>query len=144
MAVKVQLLDARTLAADEVRIAVRAAGVNFPDLLMTRGGYQLRPDPPFVPGMEVAGDVIEVGAAVTEFAPGDRVMAQLRLTGFAEQAIASTASVWPLPDALSYEEGATWFVAATTAWHGLHDRLKKAAHFIVRRQLDEWRLFSKD
>ena len=122
MAVKVQLLEARALAANEVRIAVRAAGVNFPDLLMTRGGYQLRPDPPFVPGMEVAGDVIEVGAAVTDFAPGDRVMAQLRLTGFAEQAIAATGSIWPLPEALTYEEGATWFVAATTAWHGLHDK----------------------
>ena len=103
-----QLLEARALAADDVRIAVRAAGVNFPDLLMTRGGYQLRPDPPFVPGMEIAGDVIEVGAAVTYFAPGDRVMAQLRLTGFAEQAIATRNSVWPLPDTLSYEEGATW------------------------------------
>ncbi len=110
------------LAAGEVRIAVRAAGANFPDLLMTRGGYQLRPDLPFVPGMEAAGDVIEVGSDVTGFKAGDRVMAQLRLGGFAEQAVAPAAQLFPLPDALTYEEGASWYVAATTAWHALHDK----------------------
>ena len=53
-----------------MRIAVKAAGANFPDLLMTRGGYQLRPDLPFVPGMEVAGDILEVGTDVTGFKAG--------------------------------------------------------------------------
>lgn len=129
----IRSLPCPPLAAGEVRIAVRAAGANFPDLLMTRGGYQLRPDLPFVPGMEAAGDVIEVGSDVTEFKPGDRVMAQLRLGGFAEQAVAPAAQMFPLPDALTYEEGAAWYVAATTAWHALHDKaqIKPGEHLLV-------------
>lgn len=119
---EIRSLTCPPLAAGEVRIAIRAAGANFPDLLMTRGGYQLRPDLPFVPGMEAAGDVIDVGSGVTDFKPGDRVMAQLRLGAFAEQAVAPAAQMFPLPDALTYEEGAAWYVAATTAWHALHDK----------------------
>ena len=119
---EVRSLPAPELGPQDVRIAVKAAGANFPDLLMTRGGYQLRPDLPFVPGMEAAGDVIEIGRDVTGLKPGDRVMAQLRLGGFAEQAVAPAAQMFPLSDALSYEEGAAWYVAATTAWHALHDK----------------------
>lgn len=121
---QIRTLPCPPLAAGEVRIAVKAAGANFPDLLMTRGGYQLRPDLPFVPGMEAAGDIIEVGSDVTGFKPGDRVMAQLRLGGFAEQAVMAATQIFPLPDALTYEEGAAWYVAATTAWHALHDKAK--------------------
>ena len=121
---EVRALACPPLAAGEVRITVKAAGANFPDLLMTRGGYQLRPDLPFVPGMEAAGDIIEVGSDVTGFKPGDRVMAQLRLGGFAEQAVMPATQIFPLPDALTYEEGAAWYVAATTAWHALHDKAK--------------------
>ncbi len=121
-ALEIRTLPAPELGPQDVRIAVRAAGANFPDLLMTRGGYQLRPDLPFVPGMEAAGDVIEVGSAVVGLKPGDRVMAQLRLGAFAEQAVAPAAQMFPLPDALTYEEGAAWYVAATTAWHALHDK----------------------
>lgn len=119
---EVRTLPASELGPQDVRIAVRAAGANFPDLLMTRGGYQLRPDLPFVPGMEASGDVLEVGSDVTGLRPGDRVMAQLRLGAFAEQAVAPAAQMFPLPDALTYEEGAAWYVAATTAWHALHDK----------------------
>ena len=121
---EIRTLPCPPLAAGEVRIAVKAAGANFPDLLMTRGGYQLRPDLPFVPGMEAAGDIIEVGSNVTGFKPGDRVMAQLRLGGFAEQAVMPATQIFPLPNALTYEEGAAWYVAATTAWHALHDKAK--------------------
>ncbi len=119
---EIRTLPCPPLAAGDVRIAIRAAGANFPDLLMTRGGYQLRPDLPFVPGMEVAGDILEVGADVTGFNAGDRVMAQLRLGGFAEQAVVSVGQIFPLPDALTYEEGSAWYVAATTAWHALNDK----------------------
>ena len=115
-AIECRMLEAPPLGPNDIRIAVRAAGANFPDLLMTRGGYQFRPDPPFVPGMEVAGDVLEVGSAITAFKAGDRVMGQCRLGGFAEQAIVTTEGIMPLPPALTYEEGAAWFVAATTAW----------------------------
>jgi len=110
------------LGAHEVRVRVRAAGLNFPDLLMTRGGYQFRPDPPFVPGMETAGDVLEIGSAVTKVQPGDHVIAPVRLGGFAEQAVAQEAALIPLPDCFDYAEGATWSVSATTAWHGLNDK----------------------
>ncbi len=110
------------LASDEVRIAVRAAGLNFPDLLMTQGAYQFRPDPPFVPGMEVSGEVIEVGAEVVGFSLGDRVMSGGKGGGFAEQFVAKANAVSPLPPALSFEEGACWRGAAVTSWHALHDK----------------------
>lgn len=121
-ALEVRSLDVAPLKPGEVRIAVRAAGINFPDLLMTTGGYQFRPDPPYVPGMEIAGDVLEVAADIDGLRPGDKVMAQMRLGGFAEQAIVPVDAVMPLPPQFSYEEGASWYVAATTAWHALHDK----------------------
>ncbi|QJB68511.1 alcohol dehydrogenase catalytic domain-containing protein [Parasphingorhabdus halotolerans] len=68
-------LTPKSLASNEIRIAVKAAGLNFPDLLMTYGKYQFRPDPPFVPGLEVAGVVIEIADGVEDFAVGDRVLA---------------------------------------------------------------------
>lgn len=110
------------LPNDGVRIATRAAGVNFPDLLMTHGTYQFRPDPPFVPGLEIAGDVIETGRDVAGIRVGDRVMAGARGGGFAEQLVAPAHAVMPLPPALSYAEGACWRSAAVTAWHALHDK----------------------
>jgi len=110
------------LGEGEVRIATRAAGVNFPDLLMTFGKYQFRPDPPFVPGMEVAGEVIEVGSGVEGIKTGDRVMAGAKGGGFAEQMIVPATATMPLPPALGFEEGACWRSGATTAWHALHDK----------------------
>jgi NADPH:quinone reductase len=121
-AMRTEARDPSPLADDEVRIAVRAAGLNFPDLLMTYGKYQFRPEPPFVPGLEIAGEIIETGSAVTGFAPGDRVMGGAKGGGFAEQIILPAAAVMPLPRALSFEEGAAWHAAAITAWHALHDK----------------------
>lgn len=121
-AIRIEDCPARALGADEVRVAVRAAGLNFPDLLMTYGKYQFRPDPPFVPGMEIAGDVIEIGRDVSGIAVGDAVMGGAKGGGIAEQIVLPAASVRPLPPALSYEEGACWNAAAITAWHALHDR----------------------
>ena len=112
----------RPLRDGEVRIAVRAAGLNFPDLLMTFGKYQVRPDPPFVPGMEVAGEVIEVAKDVTGIKPGDRVKAGTKGGGFAEQLVVPAVAVTLLPATLSFEEGACWYGAAITAWHALHDK----------------------
>ena len=113
-------LPVAALRPGEIRIAVRAAGLNFPDLLMTYGRYQFRPDPPFVPGMEVAGEVIELADDVRGFALGDRVMSGGKGGALAEQMIVTQASL--LPDALSFEEGACWHSAAITAWHALHDK----------------------
>jgi NADPH:quinone reductase len=118
----VQELPIQPLKAGEVRIAVRAAGLNFPDLLMTRGGYQFRPDPPFVPGMEVAGEVIEISDDVSGWAVGDHVMTGAKGGGFAEQMVVPSSALVALPDALSFEEGACWRAAAVTAWHALNDK----------------------
>ena len=73
--IEIQTREPRPLSSGEVRIAVKAAGLNFPDLLMTQGKYQFRPDPPFIPGLEASGEVIEVAADVQSVKPGDRVMA---------------------------------------------------------------------
>jgi NADPH2:quinone reductase len=114
--------DTIPLQSGEVRIRVRAAGLNFPDLLMTRGKYQFRPDPPFVPGLEAAGVVIEIASDVHGVKPGDRVMAGGKGGALAEQWVVKAASVSHLPAALSFSEGACWQTAASTAWHALVER----------------------
>jgi NADPH2:quinone reductase len=121
-AIRIEEQAIRPLMEGEVRIVVRAAGLNFPDLLMTFGKYQVRPDPPFVPGMEVAGEVVEVAKGLTGIKPGDRVKAGSKGGGFADQLIVPAVAVNPLPDALSFEEGACWHGAAITAWHALNDK----------------------
>ena len=121
-AIEVRNLPISKLKPGEVRIAVKAAGLNFPDLLMTRGGYQFRPTLPFIPGMEIAGVVIEIAADITDIAIGDRVMGGGKIGGFAQQIVLPAASVDHLPAALSYDDGACWRAAAITAWHALHDK----------------------
>ncbi len=121
-AMEIQKLRIMPLKPSEVRVAIRAAGLNFPDLLMTKGTYQFRPDPPFIPGMEFAGKVIEVAADISEFAIGDRVMGSNKGGGFAQQIVVAASALTPLPAALSFEEGACWQTAAITAWHALHDK----------------------
>ncbi|MDZ7588496.1 MAG: NADPH:quinone oxidoreductase family protein [Parasphingorhabdus sp.] len=120
--ISIKQLPARALRDGEVRVAVHAAGLNFPDLLMTYGKYQHRPDPPFVPGMEMAGLVIEAAADVTRFAVGDRVMGGAKGGAFAEQIVLPATALRTLPPALSFAQGACWHVAAATAWHALHDK----------------------
>ena len=90
---------------DQVLIRVRAAGVAFPEVLQSRGQYQIKPPLPFVPGAEVAGEVVTAPAG-SGFAPGDRVTALPLLGGFAEYAVANTDLVFPIPDNISFEQGA--------------------------------------
>ena len=91
--------------SDQVLIRVRAAGVSFPEVLQTRGLYQLKPPLPFVPGSEVAGEVVSAPEG-SGLAPGDRVAALVLLGGFAEHAVAQADMVFTLPDSLSFEQGA--------------------------------------
>ena len=91
--------------SDQVLIRVRAAGVSFPEVLQTRGLYQLKPPVPFVPGSEVAGEVVSAPAG-SGLAPGDRVAAMVLLGGFAEYVVTQSDVVFPLPDSLSFEEAA--------------------------------------
>lgn len=125
--VEIRRLDAPPLKPGEVRIAVAAAGLNFPDLLMTKGGYQFRPDPPFVPGLEFSGTVLEMADDVTGLELGDRVRGGAKGGCLAEQAVVSAQSVRRLSAALSFEEGACWHGAAVTAWHALHDKAQARA-----------------
>ena len=109
-----------------VRIAVRAASINFPDALMVAGTYQSKPALPFVPGVEVSGEVVAAPAS-SGFRPGDRVMALLDnggLTrgGYAEITDASPTAVSPMPAGMTFEEAAGFTITYQTGWFGLHRR----------------------
>jgi NADPH2:quinone reductase len=109
-----------------VRIRVRAAAINFPDALMVAGLYQVKPELPFVPGVEVAGEVVGAPPA-SGFKAGDRVMALLDsggLTrgGYAEIADAAPQSITRMPDAMTFEEAAGFTLVFQTGWFGLHRR----------------------
>jgi len=103
----------------EVRIAVKAAGINFADLLARLGFYADAPKPPCVVGYEVAGQVESLGDAVEGVQVGDRVLAPTKFGGYAELAVAPAADVLPLPDGWSFEEGAAFPVVYATAYAGL-------------------------
>ena len=120
--IRVEPCEPAPLGPGQLRIAIRAAGLNFPDLLMTYGKYQFRPDPPFIPGMEFSGEVIEVAPDVSGFAPGDAVMGGGKGDCIAEQAVVSAGALTHKPDALTWEEAACWRAGASTAWHALHDK----------------------
>jgi NADPH:quinone reductase len=116
-----------TAGPGEVLIDVRAAGVNFPDVLITYGKYQFKPDPPFVPGGEIAGLVSAVGPGVAGFAPGDRVAATMLSGAFAERVAASATMTTKLPDAVSFETGAALLLTYATTMHALVDRARLRA-----------------
>ena len=105
----------------QVRIRVRACGVNFADSLITRGQYQKQPQPPFSPGFEVSGEVLELGAGVQGIALGDRVIAIAPYGGYAEQLVADVTRCVPMPAAMSWVHGAAFPVVFGTShvalWH---------------------------
>jgi NADPH2:quinone reductase len=109
-----------------VRIDVRAAAINFPDVLMVAGLYQSKPELPFVPGVEVSGEVTSAPSA-SGFKAGDRVMALLDSAGltrggYSEMADAAPNSVTRMPDKMSFDEGAGFTLIFQTGWFGLHRR----------------------
>jgi NADPH2:quinone reductase len=110
--------------ADEVVIDVQAAGLNFADILSVAGKYQVRASTPFVPGNEAAGIVSAVGEEVRRFKVGDRVIGALRGGAFAEKALAAEHMTIPLPDRLSFEQGAAFSVAYGTSYHALKQGAK--------------------
>lgn len=121
-ALRVADVPVPTPGPDDVVIAVHAAGVNFPDVLLADGAYQTLPELPFTLGMEAAGIVSAVGANVTEFLVGDRVFAQVPTGAFTEYALVPRARAYALPDSLSFEEGAAFGLASLTAYVALHHR----------------------
>ncbi|HLJ89268.1 MAG TPA: NADPH:quinone oxidoreductase family protein [Candidatus Angelobacter sp.] len=115
-----------------VRIAVHAAGVNFGDILLVAGQYQVKPPLPFSPGNEAAGLVLEVAPGVTSVKPGDRVFATLEGGGFAEEAIASADRVYRIPDSMDFATAAGFPIAYGTS----HGAFAWRAHL----QAGEWLL----
>src|SRR5256714_3064778 len=110
------------LPKGDVRVAVHAAGINFPDILMAAGEYQLKPELPFTPGVEAVGEVTEIGEGVTGFTVGDRVIVKMRHGAYADEAMVSPSQLIPLPSTFDYAEGATCLAAHGTAYHALIDR----------------------
>ena len=101
----------------EVLVDIKAAGINFPDVLVIAGKYQVKVPPPFVPGNEVAGIVEAVGEGVARVKPGDRVIATPPSGGFAEKCVAPEKSCMPLPAALNFKQGAGFTVTYATTYH---------------------------
>jgi NADPH2:quinone reductase len=107
------------VGAGQIGVDVRAAGCNFFDILIVKGQYQVKPPFPFIPGGEIAGVVNEVGAGVTGFAKGDRVLAAAPMGGYAERIALPAAFAHRMPDAMSFEEGAGFPIVYPTSYAGL-------------------------
>ena len=118
----VEDIPARDPGPGEVRVRVRAAGVNFPDVLIIQKKYQVQPALPFSPGSEAAGEVISVGAGVTHVKAGDAVMAYAGVGCFAEEVIAPADKVMPIPAGMSFETAAAFTLTYGTSWHAIRDR----------------------
>jgi NADPH2:quinone reductase len=106
----------------EVLVRTRAAGVNYPDLLVMEGSYQHKPPLPFTPGKELAGEIAAVGEGVTRWTVGDRVMAQVEYGAFAEAVVAGAEQCFPLPAGMAFTDAAAMGLVYQTAWFALLDR----------------------
>jgi NADPH2:quinone reductase len=112
----------------EVRVAVRACAVNFPDLLMIQDLYQFKPPRPFAPGAEVAGLVDALGAGVDHVRVGDRVLlSPVRSGGMAEKAVGVARNCWKIPDEMPFDEAAALLMTYGTSQHALKDRAQLRA-----------------
>lgn len=126
-------VDEPVLGAGQVRVAVQAAAVNFPDVLLVAGEYQIPVPPPFVPGSELAGVVTEVADDVTSVRPGERVFGSTLVGAFAEQAVVGASALTAVPDGISLEAAAGFGVAHRTAQHVLRSvaRLQSGEELVV-------------
>ena len=109
-------------AAGQLRVAIKAASLNFPDLLIIQGKYQMKPPLPFVPGTEFAGVVEAVGEGVKGFKPGDAVAAFAGTGGFGTHAVIPAALAMPLPPGFKFEDAAAFICTYATSHHALLDR----------------------
>ncbi len=113
----------------QVLVRVLGAAANFPDVLMCRGGYQVRPPLPYTPGIELCGEVVAAGPGVAAVAVGDRVIGgpAMPYGAFAELALMNADTVLPAPPGLDDAEAAAFFITYQTGWFGLHRRAQLAA-----------------
>ena len=116
-----------------VIINVKSVGVNFPDGLLVQGKYQLKPETPFIPGMEVAGEIVKIGPSVLNLKIGDRVAALSQLSGYAEQAVVQEKSVFKIPSEMSFDDSCALLCAYGTSHYALKQRanLKKNELLVV-------------
>jgi len=113
--------------AGEVVVSIKAASVNFPDVLIIQNKYQFKPPLPFSPGSELAGVVKEVGSGVSNVKVGDKVIAFTTFGAFAEEVKTEAARLLPLPEGMSFEEGASFILTYGTTDHALRDRAQMKA-----------------
>jgi NADPH2:quinone reductase len=123
----VEELPSLAPSAGEVVVTVRAASVNYPDVLIIQKKYQMQPELPFTPGSEVAGVVKSVGEGVSHVKPGDRVIAFAGLGGYAEEMLAPAAQVIPMPPGVSDEVAASFTLVYGTSHHAVVDRAQLKA-----------------
>jgi NADPH2:quinone reductase len=126
-------LPSAPVGKGQVRVAVHAAGVNFPDTLIIADKYQFKPPRPFAPGHEVGGVVVEVGEGVTAYKPGDRVIGMIGHGGYADETVIDQANLLPMPENMSFEEGAAFTMTYGTSYYALKQRagLKQGETLLV-------------
>ncbi|MCG6120276.1 MAG: NADPH:quinone oxidoreductase family protein [Blastomonas sp.] len=115
-------IDAPVAGPGELLVAVKACSINFPDALIIKDMYQLKPQRPFAPGSEIAGVVEAVGEGVTGWSVGDRVIAGTGFGGLVEKKVVAAAGAYKLPDQFSFEQGASLLMTYGTSIHALKDR----------------------
>ena len=108
----------------EVLIDVKAAGVNFPDILTIQGKYQFKPSLPFIPGTEVSGVVKKLGEGVTTRKVGDEVVGMVQIGGFATQVVTSEFSTFSKSENMSFEQAAGFAMTYGTSYYALKQRAK--------------------
>ena len=120
--------------AGEIRVAIAAIGVNFPDGLLVEGKYQAKPQVPFMPGGEFAGQVAALGPGASGFAVGDRVLGwNVGRGAYAEQIAVPAGELFPLPASMSMDQGAALLCATATAHHALRQRGIEATSYVAMR-----------
>lgn len=124
---KLEEVPRQPVGSGEVRIETYAAGVNFPDVLTAAGRYQIRPELPFVVGMEAAGVITEIGSGVTRRQVGQQVMCWAWNGCFAEDVVVPEGNTLPMPSDFTFAQGAAFMIATSTATNGLLQRARLGA-----------------
>lgn len=119
--------DAKTAGPGEVVIDIKAAGVNFPDVLIIQNKYQFKPALPFTPGSELSGVISAVGEGVAHFKTGDKVIAFIGHGAFAQQVVAPAANLMPMPEGMDFDVAAAITLTYGTSHHAVVDRAQLKA-----------------
>lgn len=115
-------MPSKPVGKGEVRVAVHAAGVNFPDTLIIADKYQFKPPRPFAPGHEIAGVITEVGEGVADYKRGDRVIGMIGHGGYATEAVVDQGNLLPMPANMSFVDGAAFTMTYGTSYYALKQR----------------------